>query len=271
MKIRILPIFLVFLAYFFAGIILILPIYTVFSEAFSEGYTKYIESITGEYALYAIGLTVKVSVVSVILNTIFGVTAAFTITRFNFPGKNILVTIIDSPFAVSPVVSGLIFLLLFGRQGYFGEFLTTHGIKIVFNTPGLILATVFITFPFVARELVPLMQSQGREEEEAGMLLGASFFQLLRRVILPNIKWGLLYGIILCNARAMGEFGAVSVLSGHIRGKTTTLPLHIEMLYNEFDSVGAFSCATLLVFLSLLTLIFKLILEKRTTSKNHAD
>lgn len=173
MKIKILPILLVFLAYILAGIILILPIYTVFSEAFSEGIPKYIESITGEYALYAIGLTVKVSIVSVILNTIFGVTAAFTITRFQFPGKNILVTIIDSPFAVSPVVSGLIFLLLFGRQGYFGNFLSEHGIKIVFNTPGLILATVFITFPFVARELIPLMQSQGREEEEAGLLLGA--------------------------------------------------------------------------------------------------
>lgn len=264
MKFKFLPIFLVLLAYTLFGILLLLPIYTVFTEAFSEGWEKYYASITSEYALFAIGLTIKVSFVSVILNTFFGITAAFTITRFTFPGKNLLITIIDSPFAVSPVVSGLIFLLLFGRQGTFGEFLADHNLRIVFGTPGLIIATVFITFPFVARELIPLMQSQGREEEEAGMLLGASFFQLFYRIILPNIKWGLLYGIILCNARAMGEFGAVSVLSGHIRGKTTTLPLYIEMLYNEFDSVGAFACATLLVFLSLLTLIFKLILEKRT-------
>lgn len=264
MKFKFLPIFLVLLAYTLFGILLLLPIYTVFTEAFSEGWEKYYASITSEYALFAIGLTIKVSFVSVILNTFFGITAAFTITRFTFPGKNLLITIIDSPFAVSPVVSGLIFLLLFGRQGTFGEFLAEHNLRIVFGTPGLIIATVFITFPFVARELIPLMQSQGREEEEAGMLLGASFFQLFYRIILPNIKWGLLYGIILCNARAMGEFGAVSVLSGHIRGKTTTLPLYIEMLYNEFDSVGAFACATLLVFLSLLTLIFKLILEKRT-------
>jgi sulfate transport system permease protein len=264
MKLKLVPFLLILIAYTLFGVLLILPIYTVFSEAFSEGLDKYWSSITSEYALFAIGLTVKVSVVSVILNTLFGITAAFTITRFSFPGKNLLVTIIDSPFAVSPVVSGLIFLLLFGRQGTFGDFLSEHHIKIVFDTPGLIIATVFITFPFVARELIPLMQSQGREEEEAGLLLGASFGQLLWRIILPNLKWGLLYGIILCNARAMGEFGAVSVLSGHIRGKTTTLPLYIEMLYNEFDSVGAFACATLLVFLSLLTLIFKLILEKRT-------
>ncbi|MDF3821124.1 sulfate ABC transporter permease subunit CysW [Leptospira sp. 96542] len=261
---------LILLVYIFTAILLLLPIYTVFSEAFAEGFGPYINALKDDYTFYAVTLTLKVAFVSVFLNTIFGIIAAFTITRFQFFGKNILITIIDSPFAVSPVVSGLIFILLFGRESFWGELFGDFGIRIVFNTPGLIIATVFITFPFVARELIPLMQSQGKEEEEAALLLGASVFQTFKKVIIPNIKWGLLYGIILCNARAMGEFGAVSVLSGHIRGKTTTLPLHIEMLYNEFNSVGAFSVATLLVFLSLLTLVVKLILEKNK-SQNNAD
>lgn len=262
------PYILIALTYLVFGILMVLPIYTVFSEALAEGFSRYWTSITTEHTLLAISLTVKVTFVSVVLNTFFGVITAFTITRFQFPGKNILLTIIDIPFSVSPVVAGLIFLLLFGRQGYFGDWLSAHDIKIVFNTTGLIIATVFITFPFVTRELIPIMMSYGKEEEEAGMLLGANIWQTFIRIILPNLKWGLMYGIILCNARAMGEFGAVSVLSGHIRGKTTTLPLHIEMLYNEFDSVGAFASASLLVFLSLLTLVFKIILEKRKSNAN---
>lgn len=262
------PFFLIFLTYFFFGILLVLPIYTVFAEAFSEGISKYWSSITDKHTLFSIQLTLKVTAVSVLLNTLFGIFSAFALTRFQFPGKNILLTIIDIPFSVSPVVAGLVFLLLFGRQGYFGDWLVANGIQVVFNTTGLILATVFITFPFVTRELIPIFLSTGKEEEEAGILLGANFFQVFFKIIIPNIKWGLMYGIILCNARAMGEFGAVSVLSGHIRGKTTTLPLHIEMLYNEFDTVGAFSCASILVFLSLITLVFKILLEKRKSDAN---
>ncbi|TGN11665.1 sulfate ABC transporter permease subunit CysW [Leptospira ilyithenensis] len=258
---------LIGLAYFFAILVLILPIATVFIEAFAHGIDGYVKALQDKDTLSAVWLTIKVALIAVPVNTLFGLIAAFTLTRFEFPGKNTIITILDSPFAVSPVISGLIFLLIFGRQGWLGETLMEYDIKVVFNTPGLVIATIFITLPFVARELIPLMQSQGKEEEEAGILLGASLFQTIRKIILPNIKWGLMYGIILCNARAMGEFGAVSVLSGHIRGKTNTLPLQIEMLYNEYNSVGAFSAATLLVFLSLLTLVLKIFLEKNIRVK----
>ncbi len=262
---------LVGLVFFFASLILLLPIATVFIEAFARGWEGYLQGLQDPDTLSAIFLTLKVAGIAVPLNTVFGLVAAFLLTRFTFPGKNVLLTIIDSPFAVSPVISGLIFLLVFGKQGWFGDTLEEWNIKIVFDTPGLVIATIFITLPFVARELIPLMQSQGKEEEEAGILLGASLFQTFIKIIIPNIKWGLLYGLILCNARAMGEFGAVSVLSGHIRGKTNTLPLQIEMLYNEYNSVGAFSAASVLVFLSLLTLLLKTILEKNILSKKKEE
>ncbi|TGK31039.1 sulfate ABC transporter permease subunit CysW [Leptospira gomenensis] len=248
---------------FFTGLILILPIYTVLYEAFSKGLEVYWEGISEPDTVSALKLTLTVVVIAVPLNTIFGVVSAFSITRFEFPGKSWLLTVIDSPFSVSPVISGLIFILLFGRQGWFGPWLEQMDLKIVFNTPGLVIATVFITLPFVSRELIPLMESQGLEEEEAGLLLGASPLQVFLRIVVPGIKYGLLYGIILCNARAMGEFGAVSVLSGHIRGQTNTLPLQIEVLYNEYNSVAAFSAASLLVFLSLITLVAKQILERK--------
>ncbi|EMJ97991.1 MULTISPECIES: sulfate ABC transporter permease subunit CysW [unclassified Leptospira] len=254
-----------------AFIILILPITVVFLEAFAQGWEAYFQGLQDSDTISAMLMTLKVAGIAVPLNTAFGLIAAFLLTRFEFPGKNILLTIIDSPFAVSPVISGLIFLLLFGKQGWMGDILEEWNIKIVFNTPGLVIATVFITLPFVARELIPLMQSQGKEEEEAGILLGASLYQTFIKIIIPNIKWGLLYGLILCNARAMGEFGAVSVLSGHIRGKTNTLPLQIEMLYNEYNSVGAFSAASVLVFLSLLTLLLKTILERNLHRKEDLE
>ncbi|MEI7013760.1 sulfate ABC transporter permease subunit CysW [Leptospira licerasiae] len=254
-----------------AFVILILPITVVFLEAFAQGWGAYLKGLQDSDTISAMLMTLKVAGIAVPLNTAFGLVAAFLLTRFEFPGKNILLTIIDSPFAVSPVISGLIFLLLFGKQGWMGDILEEWNIKIVFNTPGLVIATVFITLPFVARELIPLMQSQGKEEEEAGILLGASLYQTFIKIIIPNIKWGLLYGLILCNARAMGEFGAVSVLSGHIRGKTNTLPLQIEMLYNEYNSVGAFSAASVLVFLSLLTLLLKTILERNLHRKEELE
>ncbi|MEI1280047.1 sulfate ABC transporter permease subunit CysW [Leptospira venezuelensis] len=262
---------LIFSVLVLAFIILILPITVVFLEAFAQGWEAYLQGLQDSDTIAAMLMTLKVAGIAVPLNTAFGLTAAFLLTRFEFPGKNILLTIIDSPFAVSPVISGLIFLLLFGKQGWMGDILEEWNIKIVFNTPGLVIATVFITLPFVARELIPLMQSQGKEEEEAGILLGASLYQTFIKIIIPNIKWGLLYGLILCNARAMGEFGAVSVLSGHIRGKTNTLPLQIEMLYNEYNSVGAFSAASVLVFLSLLTLLLKTILERNLHRKEEIE
>ncbi|MCG6167475.1 sulfate ABC transporter permease subunit CysW [Leptospira sp. FAT2] len=245
------------------GLILLLPIYTVFHEAFSKGWAAYLEGIQEPDTISALKLTLLVVSIAVPLNTIFGIVSAISITRFEFPGKSWLLTIIDSPFSVSPVISGLIFILLFGRQGWFGPWLEEADIKIVFNTPGLVIATIFITLPFVARELIPLLESTGIEEEEAGLLLGASPLKVFFKIVAPGIKYGLLYGIILCNARAMGEFGAVSVLSGHIRGQTNTLPLQIEVLYNEYNSVAAFSAASLLVFLSLITLIAKQILERK--------
>lgn len=257
---------------FFTGLILILPIYTVLYEAFSKGLETYWEGISEPDTVSALKLTLTVVAIAVPLNTIFGVISAFSITRFEFPGKSWLLTVIDSPFSVSPVISGLVFILLFGRQGWFGPWLEEMDLKIVFNTPGLVIATVFITLPFVSRELIPLMESQGIEEEEAGLLLGASPLQVFFKIVVPGIKYGLLYGIILCNARAMGEFGAVSVLSGHIRGQTNTLPLQIEVLYNEYNSVAAFSAASLLVFLSLITLVAKQILERKikTTKKEES-
>ncbi|MDV6234747.1 sulfate ABC transporter permease subunit CysW [Leptospira ellisii] len=257
---------------FFTGLILILPIYTVLYEAFSKGLETYWEGISEPDTVSALKLTLTVVAIAVPLNTIFGVISAFSITRFEFPGKSWLLTVIDSPFSVSPVISGLVFILLFGRQGWFGPWLEGMDLKIVFNTPGLVIATVFITLPFVSRELIPLMESQGIEEEEAGLLLGASPLQVFFKIVVPGIKYGLLYGIILCNARAMGEFGAVSVLSGHIRGQTNTLPLQIEVLYNEYNSVAAFSAASLLVFLSLITLVAKQILERKikTTKKEES-
>ncbi|MBE8363083.1 sulfate ABC transporter permease subunit CysW [Leptospira borgpetersenii] len=245
------------------GLILILPIYTVFHEAFSKGIRVYLEGIQEPDTLSALKLTLLVVSIAVPLNTVFGIVSAFSLTRFEFPGKSWLLTIIDSPFSVSPVISGLIFILLFGRQGWFGPWLEKMDIKIVFNIPGLVIATIFITLPFVARELIPLLDSTGIEEEEAGLLLGASPTKVFFKIVTPGIKYGLLYGIILCNARAMGEFGAVSVLSGHIRGQTNTLPLQIEVLYNEYNSVAAFSAASLLVFLSLVTLVAKQVLESK--------
>ncbi|WCL49241.1 sulfate ABC transporter permease subunit CysW [Leptospira sp. GIMC2001] len=254
---------LVGIVYFLSSIILFLPLINVFTEAFADGVSAYIKGISASETITALWLSIKVAAISVPINTVFGIIAAFLLTRFTFVGKNILMTIIDSPFAVSPVISGLIFLLIFGKQGWMSSTMESLNLEIVFNTPGLIIATCFITLPFVVRELIPLMESQGKEEEEAGLLLGASMLQTFIKIIVPNIKWGLVYGIILCNARAMGEFGAVSVLSGHIRGKTNTLPLEVEMMYNEYNSVGAFSAASLLVFLSLGTLIIKFFLEKK--------
>ncbi|ASV11005.1 MULTISPECIES: sulfate ABC transporter permease subunit CysW [Leptospira] len=249
--------------FFLTGLILILPVYTVFHEAFSKGLSAYLEGIREPDTVSAFKLTLLVVSIAVPLNTIFGIVSAFSLTRFQFPGKSWLLTIIDSPFSVSPVISGLIFILLFGRQGWFGPWLEKMDVKIVFNIPGLVIATVFITLPFVSRELIPLLDSTGIEEEEAGLLLGASPIKVFFKIVTPGIKYGLLYGIILCNARAMGEFGAVSVLSGHIRGQTNTLPLQIEVLYNEYNSVAAFSAASLLVFLSLITLVAKQILESK--------
>ncbi|MDI7164151.1 sulfate ABC transporter permease subunit CysW [Leptospira santarosai] len=249
--------------FFLTGLILILPVYTVFHEAFSKGLSAYWEGIREPDTVSAFKLTLLVVSIAVPLNTIFGIVSAFSLTRFRFPGKSWLLTIIDSPFSVSPVISGLIFILLFGRQGWFGPWLEKMDVKIVFNIPGLVIATVFITLPFVSRELIPLLDSTGIEEEEAGLLLGASPIKVFFKIVTPGIKYGLLYGIILCNARAMGEFGAVSVLSGHIRGQTNTLPLQIEVLYNEYNSVAAFSAASLLVFLSLITLVAKQILESK--------
>jgi sulfate/thiosulfate transport system permease protein len=247
---------LVFLALF-----LFVPLAAVFAQALEKGFGTYLASFREPDALAAIRLTLLTAVIAVPLNTVFGVAAAWGIAKFEFRGKHLLTTLIDLPLAVSPVVSGLIYVLLFGRQGLFGTWLQAHDIKIIFAVPGIVLATVFVTFPFVARELIPLMQAQGTEEEQAAVVLGASGWQVFRRVTLPNIKWGLLYGVILCNARAMGEFGAVSVVSGHIRGLTNTIPLHVEILYNEYNFVAAFAVASLLAMLALVTLVVKSLVE----------
>lgn len=255
---------LMLIAASFLTIFLFIPVIAVFAEALKKGWMVYLQSIVEADALAAIRLTLIAAGIAVPLNLVFGVSAAWCITKYEFRGKSILLTLIDLPFSVSPVISGLIYVLLFGAQGWFGEWLREHDIKILFAVPGIVLATIFVTFPFVARELIPLMQAQGSEEEEAALVLGASGWQTFFRVTLPNIKWGLLYGVILCNARAMGEFGAVSVVSGHIRGETNTMPLHVEILYNEYNFVAAFAVASLLTLLALLSLALKSFIEWRT-------
>lgn len=245
---------------------LFVPLVAIFTEALKHGLSSYIESFLNEDALAAIRLTLLVAAVAVPLNALFGVAAAWAIAKFEFVGKQALITLIDMPLAVSPVIAGLIYVLLFGAQGWLGPWLAEHDIKMIFALPGIVLATIFVTVPFVARELIPLMQSQGREEEEAAITLGASGWQMFLRVTLPNIKWSLLYGVILCNARAMGEFGAVSVVSGHIRGLTNTMPLHVEILYNEYNAASAFGVASLLTLLAIVTLFAKTLIERKTAS-----
>jgi len=247
----------------FIAVVLLLPLLLVFREAFANGVSAFWAAITEPDSLAAVWLSLTAAAIAVPLNTVFGIAAAWSIAKFDFWGKTFLVTLIDLPFSVSPVVSGLIYVLVFGAQGWFGRDLVEHNVHILFALPGIVLATVFVTFPFVARELIPLMVDQGRDEEEAAATLGASGLGTFLRVTLPNIKWGLLYGILLCNARALGEFGAVSVVSGHIRGQTNTMPLHVELLYNNYDYVGAFSVAALLAMLGLITLALKSLLEWR--------
>jgi sulfate transport system permease protein len=250
-------------ALLFVGVFLVMPLGTVFAEAFARGPAAYIQAISDPDALAAVRLTLITAAIAVPLNLVFGVAASWAIAKFDFRGKSVLISLIDLPFSVSPVVSGLIFVLLFGLQGWFGPWLAAHDVKLIFAVPGIVLATVFVTFPFVARELIPLMQEQGTEEEEAALVLGASGRQTFFLVTLPNIRWGLLYGVLLCNARAMGEFGAVSVVSGHIRGLTNTMPLQVEILYNEYQFVAAFAVASLLAGLALVTLVAKTLLEHR--------
>jgi sulfate transport system permease protein len=256
---------LISVALLFLGLFLVVPLAAVFAEAFAKGIGFYFHTFNDANTLSAIKLTFITAGIAVPLNCIFGVAAAWAIAKFDFRGKTVLVTLIDLPFSVSPVVSGMIYVLLFGAQGLVGPWFIAHDIQIIFAVPGIVLATIFVTFPFVARELIPLMQAQGRTEEEAARVLGASGWQMFRRVTLPNIKWGLLYGVILCNARAMGEFGAVSVVSGHIRGQTNTIPLHVEILYNEYNFVGAFAVASLLTFLAIVTLVLKTWVERKHT------
>lgn len=255
----------------FLTLFVVLPLLLVFSEALSKGVSFYLEALAEEEALAAIKLTLIAAGISVGLNLVFGVIAAWAIAKFEFPGKTLLITLIDLPFSVSPVISGLVFVLLFGAQGWFGPWLMAHGVQILFAVPAIVLATTFVTFPFVARELIPLMQEQGSLEEEAAISLGAGGWTTFWRVTLPNIKWGLLYGVLLCNARAMGEFGAVSVVSGHIRGETNTMPLLVEILYNEYQMVAAFAIASLLALLALVTLIVKTVLEGRIEEGLHPD
>ncbi|MBR1175446.1 MULTISPECIES: sulfate ABC transporter permease subunit CysW [Bradyrhizobium] len=250
------------LAVLFLSVFVVLPLVVVFAQAFSKGVLAYFAALAEPEAMAAIKLTLIVAAISVGLNLVFGLVAAWAIAKFEFPGKTFLITLIDLPFSVSPVISGLVFVLLFGAQGYFGSWLRDHDIQILFAVPGIALATTFVTFPFVARALIPLMQEQGTQEEEAAISLGASGLQTFFRVTLPNIKWGVLYGVLLCNARAMGEFGAVSVVSGHIRGETNTMPLLVEILYNEYQFVAAFAIASLLAMLALITLIAKTVLER---------
>ena len=252
------------LALAFLGLFLVVPLAAVFVEALRKGLGAYLASFHERDALAAIRLTLLVAGIAVPLNVVFGLVASWAIAKFEFRGKSLLITLIDLPFAVSPVISGLIYVLLFGLQGWFGPWLAAHNIQIIFAVPGIVLATIFVTFPFVAREMIPLMQEQGTEEEEAALVLGASGWQTFWRVTLPNVKWALLYGVILCNARAMGEFGAVSVVSGHLRGKTNTMPLHVEILYNEYNFVAAFAVASLLAVLALVTLVLKTLVEWRT-------
>ncbi|OBR64433.1 sulfate ABC transporter permease subunit CysW [Paenibacillus oryzae] len=257
---------LIGLALAFLGLVVALPLVSVFVEAFRKGAEVYVKALTEPDALSALKLTLLVAVIAVPLNTVFGLAAAWAVSKFSFKGKNFLITLIDLPFAVSPVIAGLVYVLLFGAQGFFGPWLDERGIQIVFALPGIVLATVFVTVPFIARELIPLMQAQGVQEEEAAASLGARGFAIFWRVTLPNIKWGLLYGIILCNARAMGEFGAVSVVSGHIRGQTNTLPLHVEILYNEYQFSASFAVASLLVMLAVATLMVKAIVQWKSSA-----
>ena len=254
---------LIAVALVFLTLFLFIPLAAVFTEALKKGWEVYVESVIDADALSAIKLTLIAAAISVPLNLVFGVAAAWAIAKFEFRGKSILLTLIDLPFSISPVIAGLMYVLVFGASGWFGPWLAEHDIKILFAVPGIVLATVFITFPFVARELIPLMQQQGTEEEEAALVLGASGWSTFWRVTMPNIKWGLLYGVILCNARAMGEFGAVSVVSGHIRGETNTMPLHVEILYNEYNFTAAFAVASLLALLALVTLAIKSFIEWR--------
>jgi sulfate transport system permease protein len=247
----------------FIGILLLLPLVLVFKEAFAEGVGPFLHAVTEPDTLASVRLSLIAAAIAVPLNSLFGVAAAWCIAKFDFPGKTFLVTLIDLPFSVSPVVSGLIYVLVFGMQGWLGKYLVGHDIHVLFALPGIVLATIFVTFPFVARELIPLMQDQGRDEEEAAATLGASGLGTFLRITLPNIKWGLLYSVLLCNARALGEFGAVSVVSGHIRGVTNTMPLHVELLYNNYDYVGAFAVSALLAMLALITLALKSLLEWR--------
>ncbi|MBI5686733.1 MAG: sulfate ABC transporter permease subunit CysW [Verrucomicrobia bacterium] len=258
-------------ALLFLTLFLFVPLAAVFTEAFRRGIGPYFDAFRNPDAISAIQLTLTTATIAVPLNLVFGVAASWAIAKFNFPGKSLLITLIDLPFAVSPVISGLIYVLLFGAQGWFGPWLAEHDIRIIFAVPGIVLATIFVTFPFVARELIPLMQSQGNDDEYAAITLGASGWQTFWRVTLPNIKWGLFYGVILCNARAMGEFGAVSVVSGHIRGQTNTMPLHIEILYNEYNFVAAFAVASLLALLALVTLALKTWIEWKNPAAHGAE
>lgn len=254
-------ILLIIISILFLSVMLLLPLILIFSEALKKGFGAYLSAITDEYTLKALQLTLLATIVSVIANTIFGIIASYAITKFSFRGKQSLITLIDLPFSISPVIAGLVFVLTFGRNGMLSSLLEMFDIKIVFALPGIVLATVFVTFPFVVRELIPLMESQGNEEEIAAASMGAKGFTIFRKITLPNIKWGLLYGIILCTARAMGEFGAVSVVSGHIRGKTNTLPLHVEILYSEYQFSAAFAVASILVMLAIMILILRNIVE----------
>jgi len=258
---------LIGLAIGFMTLFLFVPLVAVFYEALSRGVEVFAAAVTEPDALAAIRLTLLVAAIAVPLNLVFGIAASWAIAKFDFRGKNLLLTFIDLPFSVSPVIAGMLFVLLFGAQGWFGAWLAEHDVQIIFAVPGIVLATIFITFPFVARELIPLMQAQGTEQEEAARVLGAGGWQMFWRVTLPNIKWALLYGVILCNARAMGEFGAVSVVSGHIRGLTNTMPLHVEILYNEYQFAAAFAVASLLALLALLTLLLKFLVEQRVRSQ----
>jgi sulfate transport system permease protein len=252
------------LALALVALFLVLPLAAVFVQALSKGVAVYLAAVREPDTLSAVKLSLLAAGIAVPLNLIFGVAAAWTVTKFQFKGRSVLTSLIDIPFAVSPIVSGLIYVLVFGAQGWFGNWLSAHDIRIIFTVPGIVLATIFVTFPFVARELIPLMESQGAEEEEAALVLGASGWQMFYRITLPNIKWGLLYGVVLCTARALGEFGAVSVVSGHIRGETNTLPLHVEILYNEYNYAGAFAVASLLSVIAVITLALKKFLEWKT-------
>lgn len=261
---------LIAVALLFLGLFLLMPLLVVFVQALAKGIGAYFVAISDPVAWTAVRLTLYVAAIAVPCNLVFGVAAAWAIAKFNFRGKSALITLIDLPFAVSPVIAGLVFVLLFGSHGWFGGFLRMHHIRVVFAVPGIVLATIFVTFPFIARELIPVMQAQGKDDEETALSLGATGWQTFWRVTLPNIRWGLLYGVLLCNARAMGEFGAVSVVSGHIRGLTNTLPLHVEILYNEYNYTAAFAVASLLALLALLTLAGKSFLEWRQPELRHA-